>query len=354
MDRVWGLLVFSKIFNKQTKIHTRILSIDGGGVKGIVPAVILSYLEDRLQQLSDNPDARIADYFDLFAGTSTGSLIVASLLTPDKNARPKYTATDIVDLYLKNAKNIFNSSLLQDIKSVSGLLGVKYDAQGANLVYEQYFGNHELKELLKPCLIPIYDLTIGKNYFFRQHKAVVSDRHNYYLKDMLRAATSAITYFPPASIATVNGKKACCFVDGGVFAVNPSLSAYAEFRYLHHDLYSKNTMMLSLGTGKQATYLDCADVEHWGAVEWRDPGSNLLTTSQAEATNYQLKAVYNSNPNYLRLNPDINQSHAANLDNSEDEYLDFLYHLGKQACVDNKKEINAFARSLIQSNKNRQ
>ncbi len=350
---VWGQPVFSKILNKKPYIYTRILSIDGGGVRGVVPAVLLSYLEEKLQQFDDNPDARLADYFDLFAGTSTGGLIIAGLLTPDENGRPQYTAMDIVDLYLKNAKKIFNSSLLQGIKSASGLLDVKYDAQGANLVYEQYFGDHELKELLRPCLIPAYDLTMGKNYFFRQHKAVVSDRHNYYLKDVLRAATSAITYFPPAGIATVNGKKACCFVDGGVFAVNPSLSAYAEFRYLHHSLYSKNTMMLSLGTGKQATYLDCADIEHWGAVEWRDPGSNLLTTAQSEVANYQLKAVYNSNPNYLRLNPDIDQSHTTNLDNSEDEHLDFLYHLGKQACMDNQKEINAFARSLIQSNKNR-
>ncbi|WP_428095593.1 patatin-like phospholipase family protein [Candidatus Thioglobus sp.] len=344
--------MFSKIFSQKPRIKTRILCIDGGGVRGIVAATMLAYLEKKLQQFSDNPNARIVDYFDLFSGTSTGALIIAGLLMPDqKNGRPKYTADNLVDLYLKNAKNIFNSSFLQGIKSVSGLLDVKYNSQGVNLLYQQYFGHCQLKELLKPCLIPSYDLTLGKNYFFRQHKAVVSDSHNYHLADVLRAATSAITYFPPAKIATVNGKKSCCFVDGGVFAVNPSLSAYAEFRYLYPGFYSENTMMLSLGTGKQDTYLDCDDIEHWGAVEWRDPGSNLLTTAQSFAVDYQLKAVYDSKPNYLRLNPNIDKLHTASLDNSEDDYLDFLHQLGKQTCINEKEKLDNFAKSLINSSK---
>ena len=148
--------------NKKHTIHTRILSIDGGGVRGIVPAVILAYLEKKLQQLSGNSDARIADYFDLFAGNSTGGLIISGLLLPGEDGRPKYSAEDIVELYLKNAKIIFQSSLLQGIKSVSGLLDVKYEDEGAQFVYNKYFENRELKELLKPCLIPVYDLTRGK------------------------------------------------------------------------------------------------------------------------------------------------------------------------------------------------
>lgn len=337
--------------NKKNTIHTRILSIDGGGVRGIVPAVILAYLEKKLQQLSGNSDARIVDYFDLFAGTSTGGLIVAGLLLPDKNGRPKYCAEDIVKLYLKNSKIIFQSSLFQGIKSVSGLLDVKYDEEGAQFVYNQYFENRELRELLKPCLIPAYDLTRGKNYFFRQHKAVVSDRHNFYLKDVMRSATAAISYFPPASVTSVNGQEKRCFIDGGIFAVNPSLSAYAEFRYLNKHLYSKNTMMFSLGGGRQNTYLECDQIKHWGAMEWRDTGSNLVTTSLSDASNYQLEAVYNSNPNYLRINPFIDKTHSTSLDNSEDEYLKYLYQLGRQAIVYNQVALNNFAAQLVESHK---
>jgi patatin-like phospholipase/acyl hydrolase len=254
-------------------------------------------------------------------------------------------------LYLKNAKIIFQSSLLHGIKSVSGLLDVKYEDEGAQFVYNKYFENRELKELLKPCLIPVYDLTRGKNYFFRQHKAIVSERHNFYLKDVMRSATAAIAYFPPANITSVNGQEKRCFIDGGIFAVNPSLSAYAEFRYLNKNLYSKNTMMFSLGGGRQDTYLECDKVRHWGAMEWRDTGSNLVTTALSDASNYQLEAVYNSNPNYLRINPFIDKSHSTSLDNSEDEYLKYLYQLGRQAIVYNQVVLNNFAAQLVESHK---
>ena len=112
------------------KTKTRILSIDGGGIKGIVPAVVLNHLEKYLKQLSNNPNARIIDYFDLFSGASTGAIIIAGLLTSDNHNRPKFTAEEIIDLYIKNGHVIFNASVLQEIKSVSGLVNVKYNPQG--------------------------------------------------------------------------------------------------------------------------------------------------------------------------------------------------------------------------------
>ena len=173
------------------KTKTRILSIDGGGIKGIVPAVILKYLEKYLKQLSNNPDARIVDYFDLFSGASTGAIIIGGLLSPDHQDRPKYTAEEIIELYIENGHVIFNASVFQEIKSVSGLVNVKYDPKGIESVFEEYFGNTQLKDLLKPTLIPVYELSRGKNYFFRQQKARTSSRHNYYLKDCLLYTSDA-------------------------------------------------------------------------------------------------------------------------------------------------------------------
>ncbi len=344
---VWEQQVFSRIVNKKPSIHTRILAIDGGGVRGIIPAVVLSYLEQKIQQLSDNKKARLVDYFDLFSGTSTGGLIVAGLLMPDKNGRPKYSAANIVDMYLDSAKIIFQSSFIDNIKSVSGLLDVKYSPKDAKFVYTNYFTDCELKYLLKPCLIPAYNLTLGKNYFFRQSKARNNNAHNYYLRDVLLAATAAITYFPPAEIQTVNKKLKNCFVDGGIFAINPALCAYAEFRQLNKSLLSKNTLVLSLGTGKQNTLLKCNDIKHWGAVEWRDPGSHLIATALANESSYELAAVYCDNNNYFRINPIIDDTHNAKLDNSDDDYLKFLSELAQQAILDNQVELNAFAKRLV-------
>lgn len=331
---------------------TRILAIDGGGIRGIVPAVVLGQLEETLQQITQNPDTRLVDYFDLFAGTSTGSMIIAGLLAPDSGGRPSYSAKEIVELYFDNAEIIFQDSLLQDIKSVAGLVNVKYNPEGIESVFQQHFADTELKDLLKPTLIPVYDLTRGKNYFFRQQKAQTSARHNYFLKDLLRCATSAITYFPPTQISTVDNSIKRCFIDGGIFANNPALSAYAEFRYHNPELHAKNTMMLSLGTGKQGTHLDCEITQNWGAIEWREPASNLFANSMSDANHYQLSAVYDKKPNYLRLDAYFDNTDKSSLDNTAKEYLDCLYHLGQKIVQNNKAAIKSFAKQLVDNGAN--
>jgi len=83
-----------------------VLSIDGGGVRGIIPGTILAFLEAKLQEL-DGPDARVADYFDVVAGTSTGGLVTAMLTAPDKEGRPLFAAKEINDFYLKHSPKIF-------------------------------------------------------------------------------------------------------------------------------------------------------------------------------------------------------------------------------------------------------
>jgi len=328
---------------------TRILSIDGGGIKGIVPAVVLLHLEKLLKQLSNNQNSRIHDYFDLFSGASTGAIIIAGLLSPDKNNRPKYSPEEILDLYLENGHIIFNSSLFQEIKSVSGIVNVKYDPDGLESVFEKYFGKSELKGLLKPSLIPVYDLSRGKNYFFRQQKALTSPRHNFYVKDLLRGATSALSYFPPAQISTVNGLEHRCFIDGGVFANNPALSAYAEFRYHNSQLHAKDTMMLSLGTGRKTTNLDCEVTANWGAAEWLYQGSYLTSNAVASASDYQLNAVYDNKPNYLRLDASFDDEQSSSMDNTDKEYLDYLISLGESIVKEKQSEINTFAEELIKT-----
>ena len=326
---------------------TRILSIDGGGIKGIVPAVVLLHLENLLKQLSKNQNSRIHDYFDLFSGASTGAIIIAGLLSPDKNNRAKYSSEEILDLYLENGHIIFNSSLFQEIKSVSGIVNVKYDPEGLESIFEKYFGKSELKGLLKPSLIPVYDLSRGKNYFFRQQKALISPRHNFYVKDLLRGATSALSYFPPSQISTVNGLEHRCFIDGGVFANNPALSAYAEFRYHNSNLHAKDTMMLSLGTGRKTTNLDCEVTANWGAAEWLYQGSYLTSNAVASASDYQLNAVYDNKPNYLRLDASFDDEQSSSMDNTDKEYLDYLISLGESIVKDKQSEINSFAEKLI-------
>ncbi|KAJ0086411.1 hypothetical protein Patl1_09005 [Pistacia atlantica] len=83
-----------------------VLSIDGGGIRGIIPATIITFLESELQKL-DGEEARLADYFDVIAGTSTGGLVTAMLTTPNEQNRPLFAAKDIKDFYLTHCPKIF-------------------------------------------------------------------------------------------------------------------------------------------------------------------------------------------------------------------------------------------------------
>lgn len=98
--------------NKPLKSGDRItiLSIDGGGVRGLIPSTILEFLEEKLQEI-DGPDVRIADYFDVIAGTSTGGLVTAMLAAPNKQNRPLFAAKDVTEFYLKNSSSIFPTLL---------------------------------------------------------------------------------------------------------------------------------------------------------------------------------------------------------------------------------------------------
>lgn len=337
--------------DNKTHYKTRILSIDGGGVRGLIPAIILANLEQRLQDLTHNPETRLADYFDLFVGTSTGAMIVACLLVKDQHNRPRYSAAEVVKIYQNNIAIVFKKpNLLQNIKSFSGLIDVKYTTQGLSEILHKYFSKDELKDLLKPCLIPSYRLDTGDNYYFKQESALKNPAHNYHIVDVLTAACAAPTYFPPAQISTVDKQHSGCFIDGGVFVINPALSAYAQYRKNCPEQHSKNSVLLSLGTGRQKLDISCKDIQHWSVMEWSEIGSNIVRTATPDAVDEQLGKVYNHHSNYLRLNIDFEKDRPCSLDDSSANYLAELTQLAEKIIHNNQEKINHFAEQLINNN----
>src|SRR3954469_18377138 len=96
----------------------RVLSIDGGGIRGVIPALVLTELERRAGR-------RTFELFDLIAGTSTGGILACALCAPDP-----LPASQLVGLYEERGPDIFDRSLFQRIKSAEGLIDEKYDAAG--------------------------------------------------------------------------------------------------------------------------------------------------------------------------------------------------------------------------------
>ncbi|MFN2167740.1 MAG: patatin-like phospholipase family protein, partial [Anaerolineae bacterium] len=179
---------------------TRILSIDGGGIRGVIPGQILVVLEDKLKALGGNPDAKISDYFDLIAGTSTGGILACLYLVPqeDNPDRPLYNAQEVVDFYLDRGGQVFHTPLRRRIMTVAGLMDEKYPTGPMESLLAEYFGDLRLSQLIKPCLIPSYDIDARKARFFNQYSARQGDERDYLVREVIRATTAAPSYFEVA------------------------------------------------------------------------------------------------------------------------------------------------------------
>ena len=297
--------------------QARILSIDGGGIRGIIPAVILCEIE-RLIQAEKGPDARLADFFDLVAGTSTGGIIACAMLIPDANGRPRYTMNEVLDIYLQRGQEIFSRSTRHKFLTWGGIWDEKYEAKGLEEALEEKFGDTRLSQLLRPCIITSYDIRYRKTVFFGSHKT--DDGQNtgrdFLLKHVARATSAAPTYFEAAHVPSVAGVHHA-LIDGGVFANNPAMCAYAEARGMTlrgiEAPLSTNMFMVSLGTGSVKKEYPHDKAKDFGLVDWVQPVLDIMMSGNSETVTYQLKKLFEAGKNptgFVRLEPGLHNANS--------------------------------------------
>lgn len=331
----------------------RILSIDGGGIRGIIPGQVLVALEQKLQKLSNNPGLRIADCFDIIAGTSTGGILTCMYLCPDATKKKsRFSATEAVDLYLQYGDIIFDVSVFRSIVSVGGLAEEKYSADHLEKILLEYFGDLKLSELLKPCLVTAYDITRRQAKFFNQ--ADVGEQgagRDFYVRDVARATSAAPTYFAPANIVAFD-RKVYPLVDGGVFANNPAMCACVEAFGYDPELTVQDLKVLSLGTGSSDQSYHYTETKDWGKVQWALPILDILMSGAAETVDYQMKALFTTADcpdQYLRLQvdladfPDVDNA----MDNASEDNMQALEAAGQALAAQSDKQLSAFATSLL-------
>lgn len=331
---------------------TRILSIDGGGIRGIIPGQVLVVLEEKLQKRTQNPHARLSDFFDLIAGTSTGGILTCIYLCPDMKgnpSQPRFSAQEAVDLYLLKGEKIFDTSLWQKIRSGGGISDEKYDAKELEDTLESYLGDLKLSQLLKPCLITAYDIESRRARFFTQHDAKQKEMHDYLVKDVARATSAAPTYFEAERLLSVTGVPYPC-IDGGVFANNPSLCAYAEVRKKFKDNpAAKDMAILSIGTGYVKKSYEYKDAKDWGMVEWIKPLIDIMMSGVSETVDYQMAQIYDAvgQPDqYLRINGEL-QFADPDMDNASQDNLIDLKQDGTRIAEKFDSQMDSFIEFLL-------
>lgn len=329
----------------------KILSIDGGGIRGIIPGQILVHLERELQKDTEDPTARLAEYFDFMAGTSTGGILVSLLLAPSEKdpKKARFSAQEAVDLYIQHGNNIFDLDIWQEITSGKGVLDEKYDEKELVALLEKYFGDLRLSQLIKPCIISSYDIERRKAHFFAQQDLdLLGQGGDFFVKDVCRATSAAPTYFEASKIKSVSGVS-YALIDGGVFANNPTLCAYSEVRNAQGNPKAKDMFIVSIGTGSQHQEYPYKKARNWGSIGWIRPVIDIMMAGASETTDYHLTKMYtavDAPENYIRLQPADMRHANLEMDNASKENIAALVEVGVETAQNCAAEIKRIVKEL--------
>jgi predicted acylesterase/phospholipase RssA len=305
----------------------RLLSIDGGGIRGIIPAIVLAELE----RATGKP---VSETFDLVAGTSTGGILALALTMRGDDGGPAWSAERLIALYEDEGSNIFKRSVWDQIQSGGGLLDQKYPPEGMQEAFRTYFGEARLSEALTDVLVTSYEIEQRTTFFFKSSKARDDPREDFLMRDAAQATSSAPTYFEPMRLEREKPLPYAALVDGGVFANNPAMCAYAEALKGEGE---GEVLLVSLGTGELTRPLPYDQAKDWGLIEWAKPIIDVVFDGVSDATDHHLWQILGSD-NYFRFQTKLD--HAS--DDLDDARLENIHLLKQEAEELLRDERNPF------------
>jgi uncharacterized protein len=268
----------------------RVLAIDGGGVRGLVPALVLDALEQRTGRAT-------ADLFDVVAGTSTGAILGLGLVHPGPSGRPTWRARDLVDLYASGGSTIFAQTPGRSLRTLRGYLAPKYDGAVLAALLRRQLGETPLRAALCDVLVTAYDARRRAPYFFRSGGQAPSGAdHPMWL--VACASAAAPTYFHPVRVVDELGER--WLVDGGVFASNPAMCAWTDAC----GAGVEDVLLVSLGTGELSADYATVRMRRAGALLWARPLFDVMLDGQENVTDGQLRRLLPAD-RYFRFQPDL-------------------------------------------------
>ncbi|QDU50484.1 patatin-like phospholipase family protein [Gimesia panareensis] len=321
----------------------RILSLDGGGIRGLITAIWLKRLQDELEKPLHN-------YFDLIAGTSTGALLACGIskgINIDK----------IIDLYVEKGREVFParaSRLWSRATRIfsEGISAPKYDGKGLEKALKDIFRTSTFGALkIKPTLVTTYDVLGRGPVVFK------NDRPEYRkLKvwELCRASAAAPTYFP-AHVMKLNEAE-IPLIDGGVVANNPTACAIAESVRINSRKKPENRCRLedfivaSFGTGQSIRRIEIDEAKEWGAAEWAFPLIDVLFDGSADSVDY-IATQLTDPTNYFRFQTQLTDAYD-DMDNADHTNINALIRIAN-LYIDSgegKKLLKGLVSRLLEHN----
>jgi patatin-like phospholipase/acyl hydrolase len=317
----------------------RILSVDGGGVRGVIPATIVAAIEAELQRRLSDPQARLAQYLDILAGTSTGAILTALYLIPDPTpsisdllSNPskqfKFSAADALCVYLKEAPKIFGTNAIGYMWSIAGYDGPLYSAKPLEEMLVQYVGELRLDQLNKVYMAMAYDIDNGEPYIFAS-RGIVSKSNdpmhghvNYLIRDAIRATSAAPTYFAPAAIVPVERSinEVKHFIDGGMAANNPAMSAVSVAKVIYGADEPVEIVMISISCGRMRDICSYDKAKNWGKIGWVVPVISITMDSNSRLTDLEVAEQLRGSGHYFRFDTPLKQA-AKDMDDASPKNL---------------------------------
>lgn len=296
----------------------RILSLDGGGIRGLITAIWLKRLQDELKK-------PLHTYFDLIAGTSTGAILACGISKGIDVDR-------IIELYELRGREVFPALPSQLWSRATrlfsdGTSAPKYDGVGLEKVLKDIFRTTVFGNLkIKPTLVTTYDVLGREAYVFKNNKPAY---HSLRVWELCKASASAPTYFP-SHVLPVDGVD-IPLIDGGVVANNPTACAIAEGMRINSPddnpdpCELKDFVVASFGTGESTRSISIHESKEWGAVEWALPIVDVLFDGSADSVHYISSQLINPE-RYFRFQTKLEDAYD-DLDNADHTNINALKHI---------------------------
>ncbi|PWS33358.1 patatin-like phospholipase family protein [Pedobacter paludis] len=344
-----------------------ILSLDGGGIRGIIPCRIMQFIEEQ----TGKP---ISKFFNVVAGTSTGGIITLGLTAENDEGENVFSAADMKSLYLEHGSEIFSGRKGGILSKISPtLFNRPYDNSKIEAILEERFGKQMLSNAKTNVIITTYDIQRGRPFYFSSRLAQNNPSEDFAIKDVARSTSAAPTFFKPSVLETeANGEVS--FIDGGVFANNPAILAYNEAKELWKlqrqaltpATFASGTkgfdpvvsaddddfpfFMLSIGTGYTKSSIEGTQASKWRNKDWFEPlMTDIFMRGVAENTHFNMQHLlpdYRSGAKrYIRLDMELPEQAAA-MDNGKAENVKNLEKIAEKFIEDNHELLISICNRL--------